>query len=126
MSNRNVDCNNKIKNDKDLPQQNEEHTEISVPSILTSITTTFQSTDQVGEITEDYENFISTSAVLHYCKHKILRPYLRLLGVMGLKPTSSDDSDHFLRCSILVNLHTVQVTIFMCIGYILQYMACFR
>lgn len=80
---------------------------------------------QVGEITEDYENFISTSAVLHYCKHKILRPYLRLLGVMGLRPTS-DDSDHFLRCSILANFHTVQVTIFMCIGYILQYMACFR
>ncbi|KYN31596.1 Nucleolar protein 10 [Trachymyrmex septentrionalis] len=123
---RKVDCNNKYKNDTNLPQQNrEEYTEIFVPSILTSITT-FQSTDQVDEITEDYENFISTSAVLHYCKHKILRPYLRLLGVMGLRPTNSDDSDHFLRCSILSNLHTIQVTIFICIGYILQYMACFR
>ncbi|KAG5327552.1 NOL10 protein, partial [Pseudoatta argentina] len=123
---RKVDCNNKYKNDTNLPQQNrEEYTEIFVPSILTSITT-FQSTDQVHEITEDYENFISTSAVLHYCKHKILRPYLRLLGVMGLRPTNSDDSDHFLRCSILSNLHTIQVTIFICIGYILQYMACFR
>ncbi|KAL0126840.1 hypothetical protein PUN28_005304 [Cardiocondyla obscurior] len=119
-----MDCNNKPITNKDPPQENrEEITE--VPSILTSITT-FQSTDQVGEITEDYENFISTSAVLHYCKHKILRPYLRLLGVMGLRPTNSDDSDNFLRCSILVNFHTVQVTIFMCIGYILQYMACFR
>jgi len=80
----------------------------------------------MDEITEDYENFISTSAVLHYCKHKILRPYLRLLGVMGLKPTSSDESDHFLWYSILTNLHTFQVIIFICIGYILQYMACFR
>ncbi|XP_018404472.1 PREDICTED: nucleolar protein 10-like [Cyphomyrmex costatus] len=124
---RKVDCNNKCKNDTNLSQQtHEEYTEIFVPSILTSITTTFQSTDQVDEITEDYENFISTSAVLHYCKHKILRPYLRLLGVMGLRPTNSDDSDHFLRCSILANLHTIQVTIFICIGYILQYMACFR
>lgn len=79
---------------------------------------------QVGEITEDYEDFISTSAVLHYCKHKILRPYLRLLGVMGLRPTNSDDQ--FWRCSILTNIHTLQVTVFMCIGYILQYMACFR
>ncbi|KYQ46949.1 Nucleolar protein 10 [Trachymyrmex zeteki] len=122
-----VDCNNKRKNDTNLPQQNhEEYTEIFVPSLLTSITTAFQSTDQVDEITEDYENFISTSAVLHYCKHKILRPYLRLLGVMGLRPINSDDSDHFLRCSILSNLHTIQVTIFICIGYILQYMACFR
>ncbi|KAL6432901.1 hypothetical protein ACFW04_006327 [Cataglyphis niger] len=83
-------------------------------------------TQQVDEITEDYENFISTSAILHYCKHKILRPYLRLLSVMGLRPTSSDDSDHFLQCSILANLHTFQVTIFICIGYVLQYMACFR
>lgn len=85
-----------------------------------------QSTE-VGEITEmpDYE-MLSTSAVLHYCKNKILRPYLRLLGVMGLKPISNDDAE---RCSVLcvfTNLHTFQVTIFMCIGYILQYMACFR
>lgn len=79
--------------------------------------------EQVGEIAEmpDYEN-LSTSAVLHYCKHKILMPYLRLLAVMGLKPTNSDDS----RCCILANLHTFQVAVFMCIGYILQYMACFR
>lgn len=39
-----MDCNNKSKNNKDPSQQNyEERTEI--PSILTSITTTFQSTD---------------------------------------------------------------------------------
>ncbi|KAH0564191.1 hypothetical protein KQX54_010093 [Cotesia glomerata] len=52
---------------------------------------------EAGLITEtpDYEN-LSTSAVLHYCKCKILRPYLRLLAVMGLKPTNSD-SDHFSR-----------------------------
>ncbi|XP_029159186.1 uncharacterized protein LOC114931378 isoform X2 [Nylanderia fulva] len=121
-----VESNNKPKNGKDPPQQNhEEGMEVPVPSVLTtSIITPFQST--VDEITEDYENFISTSAILHYCKHKILRPYLRLLSVMGLRPTSSDDSDHFLRCSILANFHTLQVTIFICIGYVLQYMACFR
>ncbi|XP_044595983.1 uncharacterized protein LOC123272982 isoform X1 [Cotesia glomerata] len=81
---------------------------------------------EAGLITEtpDYEN-LSTSAVLHYCKCKILRPYLRLLAVMGLKPTNSD-SDHFSRYCVLSNFHTFQVTIFMCIGYILQYMACFR
>ncbi|XP_076167924.1 uncharacterized protein LOC143147001 isoform X2 [Ptiloglossa arizonensis] len=73
----------------------------------------------------DFE-MLSTSAVLHYCKHKILRPYLRLLGVMGLRPMSSDDSDRYSCYCILVNFHTFQVTIFMCIGYVLQYMACFR
>lgn len=96
----------------------------SIPSGLSDLQ--MQSTE-VGEITE-MPNFeiLNTSAVLHYCKHKILKPYLTLLGIMGLKPMNSDDSQ---RCScycIFANLHTLQVTIFMCIGYILQYMACFR
>ncbi|XP_020291314.1 uncharacterized protein LOC109858456 isoform X2 [Pseudomyrmex gracilis] len=122
----------KTGNGKDPSKRNHEdhgeHTEPMasvVASITTSTSLSFQS-NGMGDITEDYENFISTSAVLHYCKHKILRPYLRLLGVMGLRPTSSDDSDHSLRCMILANLHTTQVTLFICIGYILQYMACFR
>ncbi|XP_063972593.1 uncharacterized protein LOC135160208 isoform X2 [Diachasmimorpha longicaudata] len=81
---------------------------------------------EIGFITEvpDYEN-LSTSAVLHYCKCKILMPYLRLLWVMGLRPTSTD-SESYSCYSVLANIHTVQVTIFMCIGYVLQYMACFR
>ncbi|XP_011154728.1 uncharacterized protein LOC105192355 isoform X1 [Harpegnathos saltator] len=118
---RHMDSNNESKNGKDPPpqQNHEESTQVSI-SILTDLH--IQSTE-VGEIAEmpDYEN-LSTSAVLHYCKHKILMPYLRLLAVMGLKATSSDDS----RCCILANLHTFQVAVFMCIGYILQYMACFR
>ncbi|KZC14595.1 hypothetical protein WN55_07239, partial [Dufourea novaeangliae] len=117
--------NNESKNGKDPPQQNhDETTQASTPSGLSDLQ--MQSTE-VGEITEmpDFE-MLSTSAVLHYCKHKILRPYLRLLGVMGLRPMSSDDSDRFSRYCIFVNFHTFQVTVFICIGYILQYMACFR
>ncbi|OAD57877.1 hypothetical protein WN48_01415, partial [Eufriesea mexicana] len=117
--------NNESKNGKDPPQQN--HEETMQESIASGLSDLQMQSTEVGEITEmpDFE-ILSTSAVLHYCKHKILRPYLRLLGVMGLKPISSDDSQ---RCScycIFANLHTFQVTIFMCIGYILQYMACFR
>ncbi|XP_011306074.1 uncharacterized protein GrlHz isoform X2 [Fopius arisanus] len=91
----------------------------------TSVLAEMRSTE-VGFITEvpDYEN-LSTSAVLHYCKCKILVPYLRLLWVMGLRPTSTD-SESYSWHSVLANIHTVQVTIFMCIGYVLQYMACFR
>ncbi|XP_048508297.1 uncharacterized protein LOC105686350 isoform X2 [Athalia rosae] len=94
----------------------------STPSILSELQST-----EIGEITEtpDYET-LSISAVLHYCKCKILRPYLRLLGVMGLRPTSGDDVGYYSCYSILANLHTFQVCIFMCIGYVLQYMACFR
>ncbi|KAG7212659.1 hypothetical protein KM043_012940 [Ampulex compressa] len=120
-----TESNNESKNGKDPPESNhEENAQTSTPSVLSDLH--LQSTE-VGEIAEmpDYEN-LSTSAVLHYCKHKILIPYLRLLGVMGLRPTSSDDSDHFSRYCILANFHTFQVTVFMCIGYILQYMACFR
>lgn len=72
----------------------------------------------------DYEN-LSTSAVLHYCKHKILKPYLSLLSVMGLRP-NSEETDKISFYSILANFHTFQVIVFMCIGYVLQYMACYR
>ncbi|XP_076236425.1 uncharacterized protein LOC143180524 [Calliopsis andreniformis] len=116
--------NNDSKNGKDPPQQAFDQTHSSTPSGLSDLQ--LQSTE-VGEITEmpDFET-LSTSAVLHYCKHKILRPYLRLLGVMGLRSVSSDDSDRYSCYCVLVNIHTLQVTIFMCIGYVLQYMACFR
>ncbi|XP_076683993.1 uncharacterized protein LOC143377000 isoform X2 [Andrena cerasifolii] len=116
--------NSESKNGKDPPQPNHEQTtQSSTPSGLSDLQ--MQSTE-VGEITEmpDFET-LSTSAVLHYCKHKILRPYLRLLGVMGLRPMSGDDSDRCSRYCILTSLHTFQVAIFMCIGYVLQYMACF-
>jgi hypothetical protein len=81
---------------------------------------------QIGEIAEmpDYEN-LSTSAVLHYCKYKILKPYLRLLGVMGLRP-NSEENEYFSHYCVLANFHIFQVILFMCIGYILQYMACYR
>ncbi|XP_012236805.1 uncharacterized protein LOC105680294 isoform X1 [Bombus impatiens] len=120
-----VNSNNESKNGKDPPQQNHSGTiQESTPSGLSNLH--MQSTE-IGEITEmpDFE-MLNTSAILHYCKHKILRPYLRLLGVMGLKPISNDDSQRCTCYCIFANLHTCQVAIFMCIGYILQYMACFR
>ncbi|XP_076633679.1 uncharacterized protein LOC143347913 isoform X2 [Colletes latitarsis] len=123
--NDNVSSNNESKNGKDPLQPNHEDT--TQASTMSGLSDLQMQSTEVGEITEmpDFE-MLSTSAVLHYCKHKILRPYLRLLGVMGLRPISSDDSDRNSCYSIFVNFHTFQVTIFMCIGYILQYMACFR
>ncbi|XP_068989930.1 uncharacterized protein [Neodiprion pinetum] len=105
-----------------LNENNGDPLRMSTTSILSELESA-----EVGEITErpDYEN-LSTSAVLHYCKCKILRPYLRLLGVMGLRPTSGDDIECSPCYSIFANLHTFQVLIFMCIGYVLQYTACFR
>ncbi|XP_015595027.1 uncharacterized protein LOC107267607 isoform X2 [Cephus cinctus] len=112
------------KDHSDQQQKHEESLHSSTPSVLSELH--MQSTE-IGEITEvpDYDN-LSISAVLHYCKYKILRPYLRLLGVMGLRPTSGEETEHHSRYCLLANLHTFQVIVFMCIGYVLQYMACFR
>lgn len=69
---------------------------------------------------------LSVSAVLHYCKCKILRPYLRLLGFMGLRPLTIDNSDVSTCLELFGLIYTVQVVLFVIAGYILQYMACFR
>ncbi|CAH0725785.1 unnamed protein product, partial [Brenthis ino] len=81
---------------------------------------------EVGEITESPDTeYMSTSAILHYCKSKILLPYLKLLTVMGLRPVV-DVSNSSRFAIFLSHFHSAQVAVFMCLGYILQYMACFR
>ncbi|KAJ0181823.1 hypothetical protein K1T71_002545 [Dendrolimus kikuchii] len=80
----------------------------------------------IGEITESPDTeYMSTSAILHYCKSKILIPYLKLLTIMGLRPVLdvSNSSKCVICCS---HFHSAQVAILMIVGYVLQYMACFR
>ncbi|VVC97369.1 unnamed protein product [Leptidea sinapis] len=80
----------------------------------------------IGEITEAPDtDYMSTSAILHYCKSKILVPYLKLLTVMGLRPVGEASSTStYIIC--LSHFHSAQVAVLMVLGYILQYMACFR
>nr|XP_034840383.1 nucleolar protein 10 [Maniola hyperantus] len=81
---------------------------------------------EIGEITESPDTaYMSTSAILHYCKSKILLPYLKLLTIMGLRPVvdASNSSKYAIWFS---HFHSAQVAVFMFAGYILQYMACFR
>ncbi|CAH0404795.1 unnamed protein product [Chilo suppressalis] len=80
----------------------------------------------IGEITESPDTeYMSTSAILHYCKSKILVPYLKLLTIMGLRPVV--DVSNSSKCAIfLSHFHSAQIAVFMIAGYILQYMACFR
>ncbi|CAH1644949.1 unnamed protein product, partial [Spodoptera littoralis] len=80
----------------------------------------------IGEITESPDTeYMSTSAILHYCKSKILLPYLKLLTIMGLRPVL--DVSNSSKCAICCShFHSIQVAILMFIGYVLQYMACFR
>ncbi|PZC78778.1 hypothetical protein B5X24_HaOG217104 [Helicoverpa armigera] len=80
----------------------------------------------IGEITESPDTeYMSTSAILHYCKSKILLPYLKLLTIMGLRPVL--DVSNSSKCAICCShFHSIQVAILMFLGYVLQYMACFR
>ncbi|XP_059049793.1 uncharacterized protein LOC131844834 isoform X2 [Achroia grisella] len=80
----------------------------------------------IGEITESPDTeYMSTSAILHYCKSKILLPYLKLLTIMGLRPlVDVSNSSKFAIC--VSHFHSAQVAVYMFLGYILQYMSCFR
>ncbi|XP_045459319.1 uncharacterized protein LOC123669773 [Melitaea cinxia] len=81
---------------------------------------------EIGEITESPDTeYMSTSAILHYCKSKILLPYLKILTIMGLRPVV-DASNSTKLAICFSHFHSAQVAVFMCLGYILQYMACFR
>lgn len=83
------------------------------------------SVDVAEVIDQPGEDLLSTAAVLRYCKFRILRPYTRLLAAMGLRPLTLEPTES--RCiSILGHLHLIQALSFMCMGYFLQYMSCFR
>ncbi|XP_034237130.1 uncharacterized protein LOC117642744 isoform X2 [Thrips palmi] len=83
------------------------------------------SVDVAEVVDQPGEDLLSTAAVLRYCKFRILRPYTRLLAAMGLRPLTLEPTES--RClSILGHLHLIQALAFMCMGYLLQYMSCFR
>lgn len=69
---------------------------------------------------------LSVTAVLHFCKNRIVNPYLRLLSIMGLRPLSLEPPDRCSLLEILSHYYTIQVIGFILLGYVLQYMACFR
>ncbi|GFG30173.1 hypothetical protein Cfor_10160 [Coptotermes formosanus] len=95
------------------------------PSITT--TKSDESNSEFVQITESlHEESLSTSAVLHYCQSKILRPYSRLLCVMGLRPSPIENTDHCVVLTCCGYVHLALVLVLMCVGYILQYMSCFR
>ncbi|XP_061382326.1 uncharacterized protein LOC116765319 [Danaus plexippus] len=103
------------------------HDKLGVPAMERSTRSSLDAHSvEIGEITESPDTeYMSTSAILHYCKSKILLPYLKLLTVMGLRPVA--DASNSSKYSICIShFHSAQVAVFMFLGYILQYMACFR
>ncbi|XP_067141139.1 uncharacterized protein [Centruroides vittatus] len=71
---------------------------------------------------------LSTSAVLQYCKRRVLIPYFRLLALLGwrriLNVTQNEDPGY---CVKIINIgYLILVITFVLLGYVLQYAACFR
>jgi hypothetical protein len=87
----------------------------------------FHSHLQYIQITDSvHEESLSTSALLYYCQCKILRPYSRLLCIMGLRPSPVENTEHCCIMTYSGYKYLVLVLVLMCMGYVLQYMTCFR
>ncbi|XP_058065753.1 uncharacterized protein LOC131215381 [Anopheles bellator] len=73
----------------------------------------------IDEITE----VAPTSVTLRYCKRKFLRPYVIILAMAGLRPSSMDLE---LLGRWLGHLQTILILLLLTLGYILQFMFGFR
>ena len=69
----------------------------------------------------------STSVALHLCKRKVLRPYFRLLAMLGWRPIIYPIAPEVTWCAQIFNvIYTAIVFLLMIAGYIFQYASCFR
>ncbi|KAF4523139.1 hypothetical protein B566_EDAN002394, partial [Ephemera danica] len=82
---------------------------------------------EIAEITEA-EGERGVAAALTYCKTRVLIPYLRLLSVVGLRPLLSNASGQWptMLTSCIGRFYLVLMLGVFILGYILQYLACFR
>ncbi|XP_055535584.1 uncharacterized protein LOC129724603 isoform X2 [Wyeomyia smithii] len=72
----------------------------------------------IDEITE----VEPTSVILKYCKRRFLRPYVCILGLVGLRPNAVDVD----LGTLLGHLHSIIVLLLLLGGYVLQYLSGFR
>lgn len=71
---------------------------------------------------------VSTSAILNYCKMKVLRPYFRLLSILGWRPLLNQATlfENNLWVRIINCIYTALIIALILIGYLLQYSCCYR
>ncbi|XP_026469897.1 uncharacterized protein LOC113373839 [Ctenocephalides felis] len=91
----------------------------------TSETTSILSETHQSVRTPDSESH-NTSAVLDYCKCKLLLPYACILGLMGLRPMSIERSATWSPTSLLGHTQTAFIGISLLFGYFIQFATCFR
>lgn len=71
---------------------------------------------------------VSTSAILRYCKMKVLVPYFRLLSLLGWRQLISQNTlfENPLWIKLINLLYTLLILGFILSGYTLQYSYCYR
>lgn len=81
--------------------------------------------DSVEDLSRDY---ISTSAILNYCKLKVLRPYFRLLSILGWRSlvTQATLFENHLWVRVINCMYTAMIIALILMGYLLQYSCCYR
>ncbi|KAL1491429.1 hypothetical protein ABEB36_012029 [Hypothenemus hampei] len=68
----------------------------------------------------------SIGGILNICKRKLVQPYMRFLGLIGLRPLFAERT-RFSKVFKSFNLiYNIQVIFFLLLGYFLQYVSCFR
>lgn len=81
--------------------------------------------DSMEDLSRDY---ISTSAILNYCKQKVLKPYFRLLSILGWRPLVNQatlfENQFWVR--IINCIYTALIISLILMGYFLQYSCCYR
>ncbi|KAL1397916.1 hypothetical protein pipiens_009372 [Culex pipiens pipiens] len=63
-----------------------------------------------------------TSVILRYCKKEFLRPFVCILGLVGLRPNAVDRD----LATLLGHLQSITVLALLLAGYVLQYLSGFR
>ena len=88
---------------------------------------TFEHLDNADLSVVETELQESTSVALHLCKRKVLRPYFRLLALLGWRPMFYPIAPEVTWYAKLSNIiYTGLVIILMLVGYVLQFASCFR
>ncbi|XP_066257199.1 uncharacterized protein GrlHz isoform X1 [Euwallacea similis] len=77
-------------------------------------------------IVEESSDPNSLAGILYVCKRKLLRPYMRFLSLMGLRPIVGETLEQHFIAKLFNFLFNLAVIFFLIIGYLLQYLSCFR
>ncbi|CAG9772046.1 unnamed protein product [Ceutorhynchus assimilis] len=88
------------------------------------VTSTNNMGEDIIEIEESFDPH-SITGILNVCKQKLLKPYMRFLSLMGLRPIIDDTNLRFMGKTLNL-FYNLQVILFLVTGYLLQYMSCFR